>query len=180
MSKLWTLFSRWLLDLSQSHTIFIVFVGWHIFEAFFKHSFFLLTAIKTFNSKWEGITCDTEYMHEPSAPQGANFRLPSLQTSGWSSNCCSLLAAVIEPLFLLAVAPSEDCRRSRHVTCSRSFDKSVKNSWQRGNGSRAAAGAPARPCHSHCPAVGAPTAKYRRGQTGRLLSALYSLFSAVM
>lgn len=43
----------------------------------------LYTAIiNIFNRKWKGITSDTEYLHKLAAPQGANFGLPSLQTSG--------------------------------------------------------------------------------------------------
>lgn len=55
--------------------------------------------INIFNSKWKGITSDTEYLHKLAAPQGANFGLPSLQTSGFM--------AVIEPFLVFTMACME-------------------------------------------------------------------------
>lgn len=67
----------------------------------------MYVVINILNTKWKGITSDTEYLHKLAAPRGANFGLPSLRTSGFISRCCSLSAAVIEPFFLFTAAHVE-------------------------------------------------------------------------
>lgn len=93
---------------SELDLYFDTFLESYCLFVFFNYNFYTFFPTDTQWSRYltvrERELCDTEYMHKPTAPQGANFELPSLLTSGLSSNCYSLLVAVIEPFFLFTVA----------------------------------------------------------------------------